>query len=114
MTVETWMCAQIFHICYPVEYPDGQQEMFKWSFICPNQTVFDQVNIFNNSFSRMASKPDGLETVLSSTYKSFIELYYREFTKNIKVKIIRLIGANKTGFYLIIFKFNFCKKLSII
>ena len=35
--------CQIFHICYPVQYPDGQEEMFKWSFICPNQTVFDQV-----------------------------------------------------------------------
>jgi len=37
--------CQIFHICYPVAYPDGQEEMFKWSFICPNQTVFDQANL---------------------------------------------------------------------
>ena len=36
--------SQLFHICYPVAYPDGQEEMFKWSFICPNQTIFDQVN----------------------------------------------------------------------
>ena len=35
--------CQIFHICYPVQYPDGQEEMLKWSFICPEQTVFDQV-----------------------------------------------------------------------
>ena len=35
--------AQLFHICYPVAYPDGQEEMLKWSFICPNQTIFDQV-----------------------------------------------------------------------
>ena len=35
---------QLFHICYPVAYPDGQEEMLKWSFICPNQTIFDQVS----------------------------------------------------------------------
>jgi len=35
--------CQLFHICYPVAYPDGQEEMLKWSFICPNQTIFDQV-----------------------------------------------------------------------
>jgi len=34
--------CQIFHICYPVTYADGEQETFKWSFICPNQTIFDQ------------------------------------------------------------------------
>jgi len=34
--------CQMFHICYPVVYPDGQEEMFKWSFLCPNQTMFDQ------------------------------------------------------------------------
>lgn len=37
--------CQLFHICYPVAYPDGQEEMFKWSFICPNQTIFDQANL---------------------------------------------------------------------
>ena len=37
--------CQLFHVCYPVLYPDGQQEMIKWSFICPNQTIFDQVTI---------------------------------------------------------------------
>ena len=36
--------CQLFHVCYPVAYPDGQEEMLKWSFICPNQTIFDQVN----------------------------------------------------------------------
>ena len=34
--------CQLFHVCYPVLYPDGQEEMIKWSFICPNQTIFDQ------------------------------------------------------------------------
>ena len=38
---------QLFHICYPVAYPDGQEEMLKWSFICPNQTIFDQVRATN-------------------------------------------------------------------
>ena len=37
--------CQLFHVCYPVAYPDGQEEMIKWSFICPNGTIFDQVNI---------------------------------------------------------------------
>ena len=36
--------CQLFHVCYPVAYPDGQEEMLKWSFICPNQTIFDQVS----------------------------------------------------------------------
>lgn len=36
--------CQIFHICYPVTYADGEEEMFKWSFICPNGTIFDQVS----------------------------------------------------------------------
>ena len=35
--------CQLFHVCYLVLYPDGQEEMIKWSFICPNQTIFDQV-----------------------------------------------------------------------
>jgi len=34
--------CQIFHICYPVVYADGAEEMFKWSFICPSGTIFDQ------------------------------------------------------------------------
>jgi len=34
--------CQIFHICYPVTYADGVEEMLKWSFICPNGTIFDQ------------------------------------------------------------------------
>jgi hypothetical protein len=34
---------QLFHICYPVTLADGEETMYKWTFICPNQTVFDQV-----------------------------------------------------------------------
>lgn len=37
--------CQLFHICYPVQYPDGGEEIFKWSFICPNQTIFDQASL---------------------------------------------------------------------
>jgi len=37
--------CQLFHVCYPVAYPDGQEEMIKWSFICPNQTIFDQAHL---------------------------------------------------------------------
>lgn len=37
--------CQIFHICYPVTYADGEEEMFKWSFICPNGTIFDQASL---------------------------------------------------------------------
>ena len=35
--------CQVFHICQPVTYADGETETFKWSMICPAQTVFDQV-----------------------------------------------------------------------
>ena len=41
--------CQIFHICYPVTYADGEEEMFKWSFICPNGTIFDQVSLIKNN-----------------------------------------------------------------
>jgi len=37
--------CQIFHICYPVTYADGEEELFKWSFICPNGTIFDQSSL---------------------------------------------------------------------
>ena len=39
--------CQIFHICYPVTYADGIEEMLKWSFICPAGTIFDQVRHIN-------------------------------------------------------------------
>jgi len=34
--------CKIFHVCHPVEYPDGRQETFWYSFFCNNLTVFDQ------------------------------------------------------------------------
>lgn len=36
--------CQIFHVCLPVTYPDGREQQFRWSFICPEETAFDQVN----------------------------------------------------------------------
>ena len=40
--------CQVFHICQPVTYADGETETFKWSMICPEQTVFDQVIFIRN------------------------------------------------------------------
>ena len=66
-----------------------------------------------------------LEPVLSYTEKSCIALYYRQFSTNIKVKIIILIpvlvnpdlrpkGGNKTSFNLKNFHINIRGKLSTI
>ena len=35
--------CQVFHICYPVVLADDTAQMFKWSFICPEETIFNQV-----------------------------------------------------------------------
>lgn len=35
---------QIFHVCLPVTYPDGPSRDFRWSFICPEETTFNQVS----------------------------------------------------------------------
>ncbi|KAF5304764.1 hypothetical protein FQA39_LY09541 [Lamprigera yunnana] len=34
--------CQIFHVCMPFVYSDSRRQMFKWSFICPDDTVFNQ------------------------------------------------------------------------
>ncbi|XP_017480573.1 PREDICTED: fibrous sheath CABYR-binding protein [Rhagoletis zephyria] len=34
--------CQIFHVCLPVTYADGKENTFRWSFICPEETVFSQ------------------------------------------------------------------------
>jgi hypothetical protein len=39
----TFDSFQLFHICHPVTLADGEETMYKWTFICPNQTIFDQV-----------------------------------------------------------------------
>ncbi len=67
----------------------------------------------------------GLESVLSQTEKSCIASNYRQFSTNIKIKIIKLkpsfvspslrpLAADKTGFNLKIFHFDIRGKLSII
>ncbi|KAF2904203.1 hypothetical protein ILUMI_01972 [Ignelater luminosus] len=34
--------CQIFHVCLPVRYSDGRNQTFRWSFICPDDTIFNQ------------------------------------------------------------------------
>ncbi|XP_068149031.1 probable serine/threonine-protein kinase kinX [Drosophila tropicalis] len=34
--------CQIFHVCLPVTYADGKENIFRWSFICPEETIFNQ------------------------------------------------------------------------
>ncbi|KAB0804733.1 hypothetical protein PPYR_01703 [Photinus pyralis] len=34
--------CQIFHVCLPVVYSHTRSQMFKWSFICPEETIFNQ------------------------------------------------------------------------
>jgi len=36
--------CKIFHICHPVDFPDGRHELFQYSFFCGNQTVFNQLS----------------------------------------------------------------------
>ncbi|KFM82445.1 hypothetical protein X975_10986, partial [Stegodyphus mimosarum] len=37
--------CQIFHVCHSVETEDGSKETQQWSFICGNQTVFNQLTL---------------------------------------------------------------------
>ncbi|KAJ1526946.1 hypothetical protein ONE63_008494 [Megalurothrips usitatus] len=34
--------CQLFHVCLPVQFDDGRGAMYKWSFVCPEDTVFNQ------------------------------------------------------------------------
>ncbi|GJQ76251.1 hypothetical protein Trydic_g1986 [Trypoxylus dichotomus] len=34
--------CQLFHVCLPVTHSNGRQQTFRWSFICPDDTVFNQ------------------------------------------------------------------------
>ncbi|GIY12240.1 chitin-binding type-2 domain-containing protein [Caerostris darwini] len=36
--------CQIFHVCHEVVHNNGAAEMFHWSFLCGNQTVFNQLS----------------------------------------------------------------------
>ncbi|XP_053621563.1 uncharacterized protein LOC128681577 [Plodia interpunctella] len=35
--------CQLFHVCLPSQTPSGRNVTYKWSFICPSETVFNQV-----------------------------------------------------------------------
>uniref|UniRef100_A0A4Q8K6M6 U83-Liphistoxin-Lth1a_1 n=1 Tax=Liphistius thaleban TaxID=1905330 RepID=A0A4Q8K6M6_9ARAC len=35
--------CQIFHVCHTVPHDDGSSETQQWSFLCGNQTVFNQL-----------------------------------------------------------------------
>lgn len=37
--------CQVFHVCFPVTHVDGKETMYRWSFICPEETIFSQVNL---------------------------------------------------------------------
>lgn len=41
--------CQIFHICLPVTYADGKENMFRWSFVCPDETIFSQVSVWHRT-----------------------------------------------------------------
>ncbi|XP_060522633.1 uncharacterized protein LOC132699766 [Cylas formicarius] len=34
--------CQLFHVCLPMKYSDGRSQTFRWSFICPEETIFNQ------------------------------------------------------------------------
>ncbi|XP_048002190.1 uncharacterized protein LOC125238790 [Leguminivora glycinivorella] len=34
--------CQIFHVCLPTQTASGRSITYRWSFICPNETVFNQ------------------------------------------------------------------------
>ncbi|XP_035219389.1 U-scoloptoxin(01)-Cw1a-like, partial [Stegodyphus dumicola] len=37
--------CQIFHVCHSIETEDGSRETQQWSFLCGNQTVFNQLTL---------------------------------------------------------------------
>ncbi|XP_030380352.1 titin [Scaptodrosophila lebanonensis] len=55
--------CQIFHVCLPVTYADGKENTFRWSFICPEETVFSQ-----ESFTCMRREDMTIECEDSSRY----------------------------------------------
>ncbi|CAH0717044.1 unnamed protein product, partial [Brenthis ino] len=34
--------CQIFHVCLPSQMPSGRNVTYRWSFICPQETIFNQ------------------------------------------------------------------------
>ncbi|XP_003747791.1 uncharacterized protein LOC100903811 [Galendromus occidentalis] len=39
------MDCKVFHVCNPVAHPNGLQEVQQFSFLCGNQTIFDQLSL---------------------------------------------------------------------
>lgn len=37
--------CRVFHVCNPVAHPNGLSEMQHFSFVCGNQTIFDQLSL---------------------------------------------------------------------
>ncbi|KFM61706.1 hypothetical protein X975_00793, partial [Stegodyphus mimosarum] len=37
--------CQIFHVCHSIETEDGSRETQQWSFLCSNQTIFNQLTL---------------------------------------------------------------------
>lgn len=46
--------CQIFHVCLPVTYPDGHERQFRWSFICPEETTFNQVRFIAKTIAEFS------------------------------------------------------------
>ncbi|XP_055934222.1 uncharacterized protein LOC129963724 [Argiope bruennichi] len=42
--------CQIFHVCHTAVHADGKTEMQQWSFLCGNQTVFNQFSFSCSSY----------------------------------------------------------------
>ncbi|KAH8322750.1 hypothetical protein KR059_004881 [Drosophila kikkawai] len=55
--------CQIFHVCLPVTYADGRENTFRWSFICPEDTIFSQ-----ESFTCMRREDMTIECEDSARY----------------------------------------------
>uniref|UniRef100_A0A1A9V546 Chitin-binding type-2 domain-containing protein n=1 Tax=Glossina austeni TaxID=7395 RepID=A0A1A9V546_GLOAU len=56
--------CQIFHVCLPVSYADGKESTFRWSFICPEETVFSQ-----DSFTCM--RPEDMVITCEESFKYY-------------------------------------------
>ena len=66
--------CQVFHICQPVTYADGETETFKWSMICPEQTVFDQVIFIRNIHIQSVQRTKLLVRIRPLLNKYFVSI----------------------------------------
>ena len=112
--------------CKPAHNQDSPREL--WNGY--TGTILLLASKISQLYTYMYSLQYGFETDLypldwNHTEKSCIASYYSHFSTNIKIRIIRLIPVllawplapryyNKTGFNLIIFRFDIRGKLSII